>query len=77
MFKRITGRIALRWRLMLVVIVFVAAGGGMMMLLRQPPMWPVFAALGLVAALGMWKRAKQQQGADQAAAAGGDEFHDG
>jgi hypothetical protein len=48
--------------MVLVVIVYVAIGGGVMVLLGQPPMWPLFAALGVVTALGMRKRGKKGPG---------------
>ena len=59
MAERMTQRIGLGWRMVLIVIVYVAIGGGVMMLLGQPPMWPVFAALGVVTALGVWMRWKK------------------
>jgi hypothetical protein len=53
------------WRMVLVTGVYTAAGGGVMVLLGQPPMWPVFAALGVVTALGTRKRWKRRGGGDQ------------
>jgi hypothetical protein len=40
----------------LVAGVYITAGGGVMILPGQPLLWPVFAALGVVAALAVLKR---------------------
>jgi hypothetical protein len=47
------------WRAVLVFALFVGLGGGTMALLGERPAWPVFAALGLVTALGMVRRSRQ------------------
>jgi hypothetical protein len=49
------------WRMVLVYCLFVAIGGGIMLLLGQPPMWPVFAGVGLVLVLGARKRWERSQ----------------
>jgi hypothetical protein len=50
-------------RMALVYCLFVGLGGGTMALLGQPPLWPVFAGVGLVFVLGMrkrWERGQRQ-----------------
>ena len=52
------------WRAVLVFVLFVGLGGGIMALLGERPAWPVFAALGLVTALGMLRRSRQASAAE-------------